>query len=384
MKTLDPQTFAGYIPANTALFSTHELMLMPWVKDLKNFVVPKMVTKYSGSLHRMDIPLMSIQEVWDHIKQDLPKNLSEVDSNQYLAFLRCLAKGNVKLDSSKVAPNGNGVLCHASSLFDHEDSIFLAAFRVSESAMFLDPSFRASSIKDMLAKNGLRRRSGDTLAAEDFLQCILAIKDRWQPGTLSETFFQDSKAVAGYVCWDKPEFRSWPQATWDRIFRTPMFRVEDSMDRECVYRQAQMRQIAQRQSHNCLSQVAHAKYKSILWSQVAFLKSPPADFVLQKLQDSAYPSVATVFDHLVFLISICMQVSAVDLPEYLKDIQASYDYLQTHEEKTSLISGIREVSVWINLDTTDINTISALDIQSSLAPAQSLCMHELSDGPFAS
>lgn len=376
MKSLVPPVSSGYMSMNTARFCPHKSMLMPWFNRLETFVMPEMVKKNSTILSRIGAHLMTISEVWNFVKQDLPKSLHKVDSDQYLAFVGDLAADNVELGSSNVAPNSNGVLCHASSLFDHDEPIFLAAFQASEPTRFLNASFRVSSRKSFWLRNGLRTRSeSGYIAAEDFLQCALAIQDRWPAGTWSETFYHDAKTVAEYLCWDKPDFRKWPQTTWDKIFRTPIFRVEDSLGGEFVYRRAQMRQIAQRQSHICLDQVTHARFKSIVWSQVAFLKKPPTDFILENLPDGGYPSVATVFDHLGFLISICMEIIVVELPEYIKDIQASYDYLQNHEEETSLISNIREASVWINLDTTDIKTISAQDIQSSLEPAQSLCMN---------
>lgn len=351
-------------------------MLMSWVKNLENFVTPKVVKTDKASLFRMGVHLMSFQETWNLIKHDLPNSLHEVDSDKYMAFLQCLAS-SVKPDWwSKIAPDGKGVLCQVSSLFDHDEPIFQAAFRESELTRFLGPQFRAAAIKNFWLDNGLRRKSPDgDVAANDFLQCALAIEARWTLENWDEKFYKDAETVANYLRWGKEDFRSWPKDTWEKIFSVQMFRVEKSMSSECAYRQTRMHHIANQKSHCCLGQIAHKKHKSILWSQIAFLENPPTDFVLGKLPNNGNPLVATVFDHLSFLISICMEVSAGDLAAYLKDIQATYAYLQEYEKEASLIPGIQKANVWVNLDTTEIHSISGRDIESSLGPAQSLCLN---------
>lgn len=82
-----------------------------------------------------------------------------------------------------------------------------------------------------------------------------------------------------------------------------------------------------------------------------------------------------VHDHLQYLISIKNDLQDSDLSEYLKDIQATYTYLQDHRTATVSISGIREAKVWLNLPTTELTSISSSQLDNALRSARSLCFN---------
>lgn len=364
-----------YLPAKTAYFCRHNLMLMPWIKDLENFVKPEILDSSKNFLSNINVHFLSIEQIWDYVKDGLPKFLDTAGLEEYVGFVHCLAQSSVRTGWYKLAPNGAGELCHASSLFDHEEPIFLAAFREEEPTRYLNLKLRGPSLKSFWVFNGLRtNHSARGLTAEDYLLCAVAIERRWLNKTLSQTFCQDAQIVASYLRWDK-DVQSWPQITWNSLCKIHMFRVIDEFSGERAYRRNQMHQIAQRQSYRCLEDIAQDKYKPILWSQSTFSHEPPADFVFKQLPNWGLPSVVEVFNHVQFLISICTDIGPDDMVDYFKDIQASYTYLQVNQAHVQLIPGIRDVSLWINLDTTDITAISARDIERNILPAKSLCLN---------
>ncbi|KAL8877339.1 MAG: hypothetical protein Q9198_004626, partial [Flavoplaca austrocitrina] len=85
-----------------------------------------------------------------------------------------------------------------------------------------------------------------------------------------------------------------------------------------------------------------------------------------------------VFDHLQFLISIRNNVNDVELPEFLKDVQATYASLQDSEHskaKIASIPSIRDAEIWLNLPTTDLTAISCSQLDGALRSAKSLCFN---------
>lgn len=363
------QKEVAYTSAADGHFCSERMMLMPWIRRLDRFVDPDIVIKATISLHELGVSSMSLAGVWDHVAKQYPKSLpNTVSLDQYRAFIEFIA-GHGLSPPESIAMDGNKYMCHPSSLYDHQDAVFTAAFREQKPTRFLHPVLQQSGLHAFWC-NLLLRRSQVNADSLTLIQCARAISARMSDNP-SQDIFQDARIVAGYL-FSKP----WPGTVRNEILGLKIFPVLQDVSRQRAFRRERMRALAALQSHSSLEGVGRQSDERILWSQVPFLHNPAGDLVLrQQLPNGGVPPAEMVFRHLEYLVSIRNEVSLTDVVEYLKDVQASYSYLQDEAEFTKLIPNVREVAVWANLDISEIDRITIQDFGSSLTPAKLLCMN---------
>ena len=373
IKRVETSQLSEHLAAEEARFFNHKELIMPWVKELNQFVDPGVVETEESSLPKLGLKLTTVEAFWQHIKEDLPsKVVDKVSRQHHLLLVQCLAKHSIKT-SATIAPNGNGMLGKANDLYDHDDEIFKSAFHEEESAHFLHSDFR--NLRSYWVSIGLRARPATkVMNGEDFLQCALALDRRYKPPMWNQVFDQDASVVSAYLWYDQPAFESWSFSIWEQVFKARMFEVQQNVSGQPSYRQGRMRQIAQEHTHCALQDAARKTDMRVLWSQMKFLKDNPAASVFVKIRGGGSPSAGLVYTHLKFLISKRSDVTQRDLQEYLKDIQACYNHLQDNANLTKGISGIREAQIWFNLDTTQVDLVSKDSLQSPTS-ASLLCLN---------
>ena len=361
-----------HVAAEDSWFCKHSTMFMPWAKDLEMFVDPGVVKAEEQWLVKLKVPLMSAETFWQRINKDLPRQIvSPFEVEQFLTFIKYLAISKIML-SGNVAPNGAGQLCQANSLYNHDDLIFQAAFRGEESVRFLHPGFQ--NLKHHWLRAGLRSpQLGGLIGKDDYVQCALAIDRQWPPSVPNGAFNRDAETVSAYLQYDRQDFDNWPVSYWDQISRVRMFEVKGSQDDQPAYRRYRMREIAQEHSHCALKDTVTIAHLRVSWSQVKYLRNPPAAGVFEKLPGAGSPPIATVFKHLQFLTGLCKDVSQCDLQEYLKDVQACYDRLQ-NDPSSKNIPSISEARIFFNMNTTQIDVVHKPDVEFSLTTAKLLCL----------
>ena len=364
-----------HITVNDALFCVHEKMLMPWVQNLSRFVRPSVVSSHEEAWKRLEILLLTHQQTWDFVKEDLPSDLKwEWSRKQYSEFIDFIARWEIKI-SGKIAPNGAGIMCETNALYDHDDNIFMAAFREQQKTRFLDEELQASWLRNSWLRLGLRKRGSCGIKPEHFLECAVAIGLRWDPASTSSSFSQDSQTVALYLKYESAHFHSWPTSTWATLASIPMFKVRDVDDNESSYRVTRIQQIAWEKTHRALDESSDIIHKRIMWSQTAFLENQPCDFVYRSLPSSGQPTASAVFSHLQFLVARIGSIDQGDISEFLRDVQACYQYLQDKLENTKLTQGIHKARVWLNLDTTQVELVLQDQLEANLTSASFLCLN---------
>ena len=354
LRSADSGLSVGHIAAEDAKFCSHTEMLLPWVDNLTSFVNPDLAGLRGDALSKLHIAPLSIQQTWDIIKVDQPTHIKAKSSrDQYLKMIQYLAAHDVKT-TGRLAPNGTSFLCDVHSLYDHDDAIFKAAFRNQNDIRFLHVDFRACSIKAFWLSAGLRARPPTgAMSPDHFLECALAINQRWDPAHTSRTFEEDAGIVSAYLQFDREEFRYW--FNWAQISKIRMFRARDVSPNESSYRQTHMHH---ENTHCTLEEAGSLSHVRIVWSQLSFLQDPPCAYIYQILPRGGVPSAAIVYKHLLVLMAIVKDVTQHDLSEYLRDVQACYEHLQNELEATKLIPGIHLARVWLNLDTTQVDIVS--------------------------
>ena len=368
-----------HIAAEDAIFCQFGEMLTSWVKNLPAFVEPALVHSNTKSLERLGIRSLTQTQVWDKIKSDVPSDVKSKHSRQeYLEFIQYLSQWKLKV-FGRIAPNGSSLMSEASSLYDHKDEIFSAAFREQKDARFLHNEMQQSTIYNFWLSLGLRARSGGAIKPEHYLECALALGRRWDPSLTTIGYEEDAKKVTSYLEFDGHQFRSWPNATWTRLVSIPMFQVMDVSSSELAFRRDRMHQMAQQATHRALEKTTHIDHKRILWSQSCFLQRQPGNFVYETLPQRGKPSVTKVFDHLQYLADRVNSISQSSVAEYLRDIQACYVYLQDNLDSSRGIPGIHRAKVWINLDTTQLELVIADALELCLTSTNLLCLNSPAD-----
>lgn len=353
-------------------------MLMPWMKNLANFIRPDIVENEKRSLLALGCKIMTIRKTWQHVVEDFPSSLEAVNSAGYRNLLRKVASAGLEI-SEEIAPNGNGIFCNPSSLYDCNDQIFSAAFRHREAHYFLHKDLRGRDLDTFWKSRGLRARptSGDIDGA-DYLKCAMEIKYRLSHISNPENT-RDAATVATYLYWDSPSLHKWTDNDWSKLSEVGLFAVADGGSTPLAYRRPRMQELAQKKSHCSLQELGREADRRIIWSQKPFAEFTPAPYAFERIPSGGCPTAKSVFYHLTHLIGMRRNVNTTELVEYLRDIQASYTYLQDHAEDTREIPCIRSAEIWINLDTSDVDKINIDDISLALCPVRLLCMNCPSD-----
>ena len=367
-----------YLPAEGATFCRSSKLLLPWVvKGMSNLISPEKVDQCSIPLKTLGYQVMRSKEIWDLSQQYHPTTVENVSSTGYYEFVKELADNNI-MTSVAIAPNGHQTLCVTSTLYDHEDEVFESAFRLENASRFLHSKMRSKPLHKYWISLGLRSRGpAKVFNFEDYLQCAIAMKKRWQSTepTQTETFCQDAQKVATYLLYDNPKLRQWPGSTWNEIAKVQMFRVEDNFSDERIYRRDRMIETSLKQDHCSLLGVGRKCDINIAWSQLPLLKWEPTGYVFECLPGRGKPTVAIVFEHLKYMISQCKHIDQEDLKFYIHDIRATYAYLQENSGSAMGIPDIQESKVFFNIDTTEVDGLSAIDLERNLTSAKFLCLN---------
>ena len=362
-----------HIAADEARFCAHQSLFVDWVDDLKQFVDPKVVSEHTSSLPKLGVHLMTVKEMWEVIKKDLPAKITGAsDEQQHLRLLKQLSKSGIKTKQA-IAPNGLGTLCLIESLYDHEENIFVNVFSEEKSTRFLHPTFHF--LRTFFTDNGLKTRGrGQLLKEQHFIECALAVDRQWRSDISSAAYDRSASVVSAYLYLEKEDFRDWSQSSWLRISKLRLFLVKRHILDHPNYRQSRMQIVAEKQHHSSLNDAARDADVRICWSQCAFLENPPAPFVFSQRQMGIGPSLNIVYEHLKFLVSLHQNITQTDVAEYLIDLQACYSQLQACVRQTLGLPGIRSAKIWFNLDSTERNKILKDQLALRLLPSHLLCL----------
>ena len=207
----------------------------------------------------------------EFIQNNLPQKLTESQSRHFTPMIDCLSSNKIHTRSN-IVPNGYGVLCRAETLYDHEDPMFLAAFREPSKnlQLFVKKEFRR--LRNYWMSIGLRKQfSANAYSPEDYLVCVRAMEARFNRKPIDNNFNADVNTVASYLTWDKQCLHTWSSNDWDEISKASIFTVQKAFPQERNFRQAHMQTLAQRHTNCSLQQSGKREFSQVLG--VNFLSS---------------------------------------------------------------------------------------------------------------
>ena len=370
-KPAKDSAFQTHLAAADAVFCTHREMLVPWIRNLSQYITPNVVSIHSETLKKLNLQMLTVSEIWSRIAGDLPTALPSAElQHQHRRLLEKVASYGVK-PNSRIAFDGQGVLRHPNGFFDHEDPLFCRAFEQEQGIRFLHPALR--DLRAFFINNGLHARVRDRLTCQDFLECLRAVGKQWVPGPVASSYERSASALSAYLEYENPDLRQWPTSAWREISRARIFRVEHEVSDQPSYRRSKMRSVAGNDQFCSLQSATHKSHIQICWSQQQLLADPPCPYILTQIDREGVPALEKVFEHLQFLVSQHADISDYDLSEYLKDVQACYAHLQA-DSRTKDLPQILSSNIWFNLDSTATEKISKSQLAVNLLPAHVLCL----------
>ena len=343
------------ISAKSARIAERGNLLVSWMFEADSFIQPTFVSGHAAVLPKLGVPTLSTYDLLrTHILPKLPLTLSSQTKPTFLKFIASLQSNGYThngisqlLAQHKIAVDGNETLQLSSNLYDHENRIFQAAFRDSATEKFLAPELQG--YRTLYCALGLRQRQhgSDT----GYIKCLKTIRARLRAVTSDVVpliLRQDViKVLEPLTSFNRVHLNT---NKWTTIRSLEVFIIKKDFNDQPRYRRARMTTLATDRAAS-LGSVILIKYAPICWSVNSFVIVEPTAFTLRQVHHYAKPTVATVFTHLAYLVSLAGEVVINEIPAFLKDLHACYDFLQENLLEAKQASNIvQDQPFWFNVD----------------------------------
>lgn len=393
------------ISAGMALVPGNYGLLRPWMSGYGQFVQSGIASLYSSTLRslgveeRADTTLLEI-----NILPHLPRTVAPCAEKDYELFISALSrvcnaqhpqnfsknnKNNGErrrfidlVSTSRIAPDGNGVLKCANALFDHSDNIFQAAFREEVASKFLMTAVRGC--KQFWLDVGLKQRSDESFA-QDYVLCLQTIRKRleaWKTPSLDPRLASDARGVL------QPLTSSFPNATssfsesaWLTIRKEASFPTLTAFGSQPSYRRDSMAALAASKLLLPLEVVIKSQYIPICWSQTSFSSLEPSETTFCKIALRGRPPISMVWRHLNLLMQSAEHLTEDAISSFLSDLASTYDFLQDNLHQSEVAFTDVTSPLWLNLATTDDSLVRLEDLRSSWFKLEHLVLLSPCDSP---
>ena len=375
---------SGYLTSNEAIMAQNPAFVVPWIKHYDRFaesnVLPSGVSIDDvGMLERYVLPA-------------LPEFIDEEDKLPYIRLINAISSslkqrtGKKKktrqivlpLTRSRLAARLDGKLCLANELFDHDDSIFSAAFRLEANGRFL--MFEARKHLALWNELGIHRRELGKFNALDYLACLNALERRLTRVDDQE-LANDIERVLYPLCADDGALVDLDETTWSTIARLPLFLVRPVFGGELEHRRRRMECLASQRHAMCLQDIIRQEFAAVCWSQTPFVLHEPSSVSIQKSGSRGQPPWAMVWDHLTFLAELVSSIEEAQVQAFIEDLQRTYEYLNLNLQESKSQLAEPNAAVWLNADMASPSTISLEVLRSSWTSLEYLLLDSPCDAP---
>jgi sacsin len=393
------------IAACTALAANDYELLLPWMSGYGQFLQSGIASSYSPTLESLgvqnvaDINLLEI-----HILRHLPRAVAIHEEGDYALFISAISRvceanhprhfskrtRNKEerrrfidlLRDSSLAPDGSGVLHTANALFDHTDSIFLAAFREEAVSRFLMTAVRAH--KRFWLDIGLKQREDENFARH-YILCLQTMGKRLEAcdaPLLDPQLASDAQAVLEPLTSTiyNPYF-NFSDCDWLTIQKEAIFPTLTALNSQPNYRRDSMAGLAASKSRLPLQDLVMPRYTPICWSQVPLPLVEPSQTTFSKITSHGRPPASMAWNHLENLMQLAQDLTEDAIPDFLSDLTSTYDYLQDNLSESCNAFVHVTSTLWLNLAATDNILVSLSDLRTSWFKIEHLVLSSPCDSP---
>ena len=371
-----------YVTASDALVAADDSLVVPWSEKLDRFVDPGnnlMVLKGLGVS-----PLDDEKMLKHYILKNLPDKIGSEKQAPYLKFITAMSARSLTTRTSlapllrecKLAATRNGIMVKPSEVYDHNDKIFLAAFRYQAMDHFL-----SKSVQDFCSfwqAAGLHCRKSDKLWGRDYLACLYVISKRLE--NQRDTYLkEDVETILHPLCRDDYALRDLRSTDWSELAAIKVFPLFSDFEDQPRFRRERMESLAGSSKALSLGELRSTNDLSVCWSQVPFASFEPSSWVLDQVRSSGHPSCAIVWQHLEYLARIAETIDDSEISLFLLDLGSSYEYLHARLQDSKEAFCFPKSAVWLNVDS--IQHVSSYELQHSWLRLDHLILLSACDAP---
>jgi sacsin len=279
------------------------------------------------------------------------------------------------METYRLAARQDGELCLASTLYDHTDAVFGAAFRSEASSRFLMPGARL----DLSLWRGLdlRRREFGRFKGRDYLACLCSLQRR-MTGPADAHLVADIRVALHPLCANDGCLDNLDPKTWSIIAKLPLFTVILPSQNQPEYRRSRVGVLASQKSKISLENIVRYEFAAVCWSQTPFALHEPSSFSIQKSGSKSQPNCAMVWEHLKFLAGCAKSVKEAELAGFVSDLQMTYEFLHLNQRESKETFSLPNADIWLNVEA---NLITLDVLQSSWTCLENLILDSPCDAP---
>ncbi|KAK3176644.1 hypothetical protein OEA41_007967 [Lepraria neglecta] len=367
----------GYLTAKEALVAQDSAFVVPWMNDYHRFTDDK-------SLRMKTVDNVRLLE--DYVLPNLPKLVDENRKGSYLRLVNTIAyEPSMKRKKSKknkaryliplmeyrLAARQDGELCLASTLYDHSDAVFAAAFRSEASSKFLMPEARFDL--SFWHELGLRRRECGKFKGPHYLACLHALQRRLT-STADPHLAADIPVVLYPLCANDGSLNDLGPTTWSAIAKSAVFPVTLASGNEPEYRRGRIEALTSQKNTLSLENIVRRKFAAVCWSQTPFALHEPSIASIQKSELKSQPNCAMVWEHLMFLAECAQSVEEAEIESFVSDLQRTYEFLHLNQQESKDTFSHPDAAIWLNVEATNSNLIPHHVLQSSWTSLENLIL----------
>jgi len=393
------------IAACTALVANDYEFLLPWMSGYGRFIQSGIANSYFPTLESLGVQKMAdINLLEMHILRHLPRAVAIHEGKDYASLISAISRvceanhpryftkrtRNKEerrrfiglLRDSSLAPDGSGVLHTASALFDHSDSIFLAAFREEAVSRFLMTAVRAH--KRFWLDIGLKQREDEHFTSH-YILCLQTMRKRLEAcdaPLLDPQLASDAQAVLEPLTSTiyNPYF-NFSDYEWLTIQKEAIFPTLTALNSQPNYRRGPMAILAGSRSRLPLQDIVMPRYTPICWSQVPLPLVEPSQATFSKIASHGRPPASMVWNHLENLMQLAQHLTEDAVPDFLSDLTSTYDYLQDNLNESCNAFVHVTSALWLNLAATDSTLVFLNDLRTSWFKIEHLVLSSPCDSP---
>jgi sacsin len=352
-------------------------LLIPWMKDRHRFVDPQFSrdSRNHDCLLKLGVKKLSTEVLLNDYVLPLPSTLSDAYWQHFKLLIGAISGTTFSANSSytllstlkqsKLAADENRNLRKPCELYDHQDQIFVSAFRHQRETRFLHDSVKEYRL--FWLRVGLRHRVDSFINPKDYIQCLQVMKLRLsaEDRRMDPHLEQDSRTVLSPLTAPNSNIQRFSAYDWLAISQESVFLSRTAFNAESEYRQNIMASVATKQRLLCLSEVISHDHVGICWSQTSFPIHQPTREVLGKVPGNGQPKIDIVWRHLEQMKDVAQRLKRYQIRDFLADLYLTYEYLQDHLQESMAGFNLKKSAVWLNLNTSDHNAVLLDDIKSS-------------------
>lgn len=355
--------------ATTVLLPPHPDIAGISMTNEKSFVEPNVAKEYGQQLEKLGAEKMTVpQFLHSHVGVIKGAKIAQAKKASYPSLIKTLSSAyRIAFSDEPLGVDGNGSFCMLKSLYHFDEPIFKAAFRDLEETHFLHPDYRKL---DAWQSSPLLR----DITQIAFLACARSIHRRARLEgleNLSNLLVDDAKTVFGYLRWDFRDMLKWSSGSWRELPYITFVPVKTVFTDSPSHRIPRMRQLIGNSRLTSLVNAVRPEQEPIAWSQCLIMEGSPGSYALRNLPTNDITE--TVLEHLIFLSENRNNVTSAQIPDYVKDITASYKYLSNCIGMTSRLSIAPGANVWFNINAEYASNLTIDDFQTSWTCSKHLC-----------